>query len=92
MRDEKGRFLKGSCGNPGGKPDQRHVRELAKKYTEDAIRTLAEIMLDDTKREAARVSAAEVLLDRGWGKPTQPLDHGGEAFSLVLHMGGKPVE
>lgn len=34
---------------------------------------------------AARVQAASVLLDRGWGKPTQPLSGDDEA-PLILRI------
>ncbi len=38
-----------------------------------AIRTLAHIAKQPKSPPAARVAAAEALLNRGWGKPTQPL-------------------
>jgi hypothetical protein len=43
---------------------------LARCHTEIAIKILAGIAKDGTN-DAARVSAAVALLDRGWGKPTQ---------------------
>ena len=71
----KGRpFQKGTSGNPGGRPKSARRRAGARqrKITE-AINTLAAIM-DDTKAPpAARVAAANSLLDRGYGKPTQPI-------------------
>lgn len=53
------------------------IRSLARSYTEMAIQTLAGIA-QNGEQEAARVRAAEALLDRGWGKPTQPVDGDGE--------------
>lgn len=47
------------------------IRSLARKHTESAINCLAGIMNKDTAPEAARVSAANALLDRGWGKAPQ---------------------
>jgi hypothetical protein len=93
-RDEKGRFLKGVSrkAGPGAPKIVSHVRDLAKQHTQAAIDTLVEIMNNKESREAARVAASEVLLDRGWGKATQPVEHQGEAFSLVLNLGGKPTE
>ena len=56
-------------GNPGGRPKEvGHVREQAREHTEEAIRILATIMQDGKEPAAARVRAAECLLDRGWGK------------------------
>ena len=62
-------FKKGESGNPGGRPKVvGHVKELAKQYTEEAIRTLAEVMGNAEAPPAARVKASECLLDRAWGK------------------------
>lgn len=69
---KKGQTNAGSFkpGNPGGgRPREvAHVKELAKSHTEEAIRTLAEIMGDGSQPAAARVKASECLLDRAWGK------------------------
>ena len=51
------------------------IRSLARSHTNMAIKILAGIAKDGTN-EAARVSAAVALLDRGWGKP--PQSHTGE--------------
>ena len=51
------------------------IRSLARSHTEIAIKILAGIAKDGTN-DAARVSAAVALLDRGWGKPPQA--HTGE--------------
>jgi len=48
---------------------------LARAHTELGIQTLAGIARNSTS-DTARVSAAQALLDRGWGKPAQP--HTGE--------------
>jgi hypothetical protein len=51
------------------------LRSLARSHPEIALRQLAGIA-ENGESEAARVSACAHLLDRGWGKPTQP--HTGE--------------
>jgi hypothetical protein len=48
------------------------VRQLARKHTAAAIKKLAEI-LETGQSEQAQILAATALLDRGWGKPTQPI-------------------
>lgn len=55
----------GQSGNPGGRPKAAiNVRDLARAQTERAIVALIEA-LDDPR---LKVSAAQALLDRGWGK------------------------
>ena len=68
-RAANGRFLKGKSGNPGGRPrDEQKVAELARSYTREAIETLVELMRSGND-ERVRGTAAQALLDRGWGKP-----------------------
>jgi hypothetical protein len=71
----KGRpFPKGVSGNPGGRPKVLgDVQELAREQSPQAINTLSKIMNDEKTPPAARVAAANALLDRGYGKPTQPI-------------------
>lgn len=47
------------------------IRSLARSHTKSAIKVLAGIMNQGDCAPGARVSAAEALLDRGWGKSTQ---------------------
>lgn len=49
------------------------IRSFARKHTEAAINCLAGIMNSSEAQDSARVSAANSLLDRGWGKPSQPI-------------------
>ncbi len=61
-----------------------NLRSLARSHTELAVQTLAGIALSGTN-EGARVRAAEVLLDRGWGKaPTTFAGEDGEGAITVL--------
>lgn len=50
------------------------LSEMAKMHTETALLALVEIATSG-ESEAVRVSAANAILDRGYGKPSQSLDH-----------------
>ena len=52
------------------------LRSLARGHTELCIKVLAGIVSQEAVPSAARVSAAGILLDRGWGRAPQP--HAGE--------------
>lgn len=61
---------------PGDRPPRRprppktDLRDLARRYTRLAVDTLAEVARTSDK-EAARVAAANALLERGWGRTGQ---------------------
>jgi Family of unknown function (DUF5681) len=79
-------FKKGQSGNPGGRPKVvAEVKELAREHTAEAIKTLVSIMNDSKSPPAARVSAANALLDRGYGKPPQHLT-GESGTSYVVRL------
>jgi hypothetical protein len=70
MRNEQGKFVKGTSGNPLGRPRIiLTVRDIAREHTEEAIETLAAIMRDEAAPAAARISACTELLNRGHGRP-----------------------
>jgi cell division protein ZapA (FtsZ GTPase activity inhibitor) len=50
------------------------VKEAALVYSEDAVATLASIMTSDEQPAAARVAAANAILDRAHGKPKQSVE------------------
>lgn len=73
-RDEFGRLLPGSVlPNPGRKGGPL-VTSLARQHTEESVNLLALVMRDSAAPQAARVSAAQALLDRGWGKAPIQID------------------
>lgn len=60
------------------------IRSIARGHTRTAIRVLVGIMCSEDATPAARVSAANAILDRGWGKATQPVANSDEgAFELI---------
>jgi hypothetical protein len=77
-------FKPGVSGNPDGRPKRPEtiearrvvadVKAAARELTLDAMDTLKEVMKDPKAPPAARVGAATAILDRGWGKPTQPIE------------------
>ncbi|MBR0560060.1 DUF5681 domain-containing protein [Neokomagataea anthophila] len=83
-------FKKGQSGNPGGLPkNMREVIALARSHTTTAIEALAEIAGNKTAPESARVSAANSLLDRAWGKPKDTVEiqgQDGAPLGLVVTM------
>lgn len=63
------------AGRPKGAPNKvtAGIREAAQEYTAQALSVLVEIMTTGDSA-AARVAAANSVLDRAYGKPTQTLD------------------
>ena len=69
----RGGYREGA-GRPSGStnkssPEQsQRLSELAKTYTEEALQTLVDVARNG-RTDASRVSAANALLDRAYGKP-----------------------
>lgn len=66
------------------------IRSLARKHTNSAINALVGIMNQKKAPPAARVAAAQALLDRGWGKPKQEHEHSGPDGGPIILWGLKP--
>lgn len=49
------------------------IRSLARAHTETAINVLKRVMTSPRASAAARVAAAQALLDRRWGKAPQSI-------------------
>lgn len=58
------------------------VASLARKHTVKAIQKLAHLM-DKAENEAVQKSAADSLLDRGWGRPAQAVTVKGDEENPV---------
>jgi HEAT repeat protein len=61
------------------------IRSLARSHTRSAITVLVRIMRSKDATAAARVSAANAILDRGWGKAAQPLQNGDDGALELIH-------
>jgi hypothetical protein len=59
------------------------IRSLARSHTRSAINVLVGVMRSKGATHAARVSAANAILDRGWGKAAQALDNDNGALELI---------
>lgn len=64
------------AGRPPGRPNKvaLEVRELAREYTQKSVLALARVLDDPEAPHVAVVKAAEALLDRGHGRPTQHIE------------------
>ena len=61
------------------------IRSIARSHTRTAINVLVGIMRSKDATAAARVSAANAILDRGWGKAAQPLENGKDGRLELVH-------
>lgn len=72
MAKSKTSFVKGICPNPGGRArGLASIRELARTYTLEAIKVLADIAQEKNEKSSVRIAAANAILDRAWGRPEQ---------------------
>ena len=81
---QRGGMRPGAGRKPGKIGEaKRALAEMAKDHAPKALQTLAEIAATG-QSEAARVSAANALLDRAYGRPPQSVEHTGD--------GGGPIK
>jgi hypothetical protein len=59
------------------------IRSLARSHTRTALNVLVAVMRNTKATPPARVAAANAILDRGWGKPTQSLSNDENALELI---------
>ena len=87
-----GQWVKGQSGNPGGRAGAQKLRrkldvqQLAQEQTKASIRALTEIVRDKSAPPAARANAAGTLLDRGWGRAPQTIEHKGKLETAILDL------
>jgi len=61
------------------------IRSLARSHTRTALNVLVRIMRSKDVTAAARVAAANAILDRGWGKAPQAIENGGDGPFELIH-------
>jgi hypothetical protein len=87
--NRKGR-LPGSKNKTGA-----DVREAARGYSMDCLKQLHRLS-QKADTDSAKIAAIREILDRAWGKPTQPVQHAGEdggpvqTLFRVVFVGGTP--
>ncbi|MES2055272.1 MAG: hypothetical protein V4564_04960 [Pseudomonadota bacterium] len=66
--------------------DGETVADLAITHSRAAIAALVGVMTNEKSSDASRVSAANAILDRAWGRAGQNLDvsEDGEDFAAIL--------
>ncbi|TXH15307.1 MAG: hypothetical protein E6R03_07435 [Hyphomicrobiaceae bacterium] len=82
----KGGFQKGKSGNPGGRTAkteaERTLEQMCRDKTPKALATILNIMADGDS-DKVKLSAAQYVIDRGWGKAAQ---------AVVVEGGQKPIQ
>ena len=78
-------FKPGKSGNPNGRPKQpKEFKELVKANTVIALQAVLDIMNDDTAKGSDRIKAAEIVMDRAYGKATQLIAGDSEHDALTI--------
>ena len=82
----KGGFQKGQSGSPGGRAKKTEaevtLEQMCREKTPEALAIILEIMTEGDGHKV-KLSAAQYVIDRGWGKAAQ---------SLTLEGGTKPIQ
>ena len=68
-------FMPGQSGNPGGKKKEPEAfKQLAREHSIEALQTVILLLNDKNTRPNEKLKAAELIMDRAWGKATQHID------------------
>jgi hypothetical protein len=61
------------------------IRSLARSHTRTALNVLVGVMRNTKAPAPARIAAANAILDRGWGKPTQAVEKREDGALELIH-------
>jgi hypothetical protein len=61
------------------------IRSMARSHTTTALNVLVGVMRNTKATPPARIAAANAILDRGWGKATQPIENGDDGALELIH-------
>lgn len=82
-RDNKGRFTLGNK-NGGRKRIPEDVKEMLRAATVDAAKLLIDTMQDKDAKLELRIDCCKTIMDRVYGKATQPIEGGMDNVVTVV--------
>ena len=89
LRDKRGRILPGSSGiSPGSQGRPKGVKARAREAMDSCgihpLKFLTNLLEDKKATNKDRLTAAGMLLDRGWGKAQQYIDLETNQVDIVI--------
>lgn len=80
------RFQAGQSGNPAGRAkktdEERDLEALCRERTPDALAVIERIMTSG-ENERNQLTAAQIIIERGYGKPRQAVEHSGSLEHVI---------
>jgi hypothetical protein len=68
--------------------ERAKLESMARSWSPSALKTLAGVMTCPTAKDCDRIRAAEILLNRAWGKPVDRREvegEGGRKLTKIVH-------